>query len=71
MYNNLIAEIARNHLKNKNIAEAVGISERALKNKIKGVSEFYWREVVLIKTLFFPSLALEYLFEKGGGNNAA
>lgn len=71
MFKNLLAEMARNSIKKKVIASALGISERALSNKINGSSEFFWKEVYSIKILFFPELTVEYLFEKVGEKGAA
>lgn len=65
MFKNLLAEMARNGVKKKTIATVVGISEKTLNNKIKGVSEFYWSEVNVIHSQFFPETTIEYLFAKG------
>lgn len=65
MYHNLEAEIARNEIKRKDVAEALGISEKTLYNKIHGESEFSISECLTIKDMFFPELELEQLFKKG------
>lgn len=63
---NLIAEIARARpkLRYRIIARALDISERTLRDKIKGNSDFTWRETTLIHDKYFPELDKEYLFER-------
>lgn len=64
MLHNLEAEMARRNIKKKEIAEALGISERTLRNKLSGISDFTLPEATKIKDKFFPSLDLQYLFAK-------
>lgn len=64
MYHNLEAEIARNEIKRKDIAEALEITEKTLYNKIHGESEFSISECLTIKDMFFPEQELEQLFKR-------
>lgn len=63
MLRNLMAEIAREGLTQKQICEALGISNRAFANKMKGDSQFKWKEMQTIRSVFFDNLTLEYLFD--------
>lgn len=59
---NLIAEMARYGFKVKDIQNVLGCSEKTVRNKINGVTEFTYREAETIKNKLFPELQLEYLF---------
>ena len=61
MFNNLNAEMARNNMTIKNLAEKTGISYESLKNKMSGQTEFKRSEMILIKKEF-PDCSLDYLF---------
>ena len=64
MLPNLEAEIARNNIKKKAIANAIDLSERGLQKKLKGESSFTFPEAEAIRDTFFPDMELEYLFEQ-------
>ena len=64
MVRNLIAEMARKNLFNKDIADAAGISEKSVSNKILCKTEFTRKEMVAIKKAYFPECTLDYLFEQ-------
>ncbi|MDA8442361.1 MAG: helix-turn-helix domain-containing protein [Peptococcaceae bacterium] len=68
MLRNLKAEMARQGLSNKDVAKAIGISDRALGNKINGASEPTRREMIDIKRILFNHLSIVYLFELDEGN---
>lgn len=63
MYRNLLAEMKRNDIKNRDIADCIGVSARTASNKINGRSEFSWKETCSIQRMFFPNLTKEYLFD--------
>nr|DAO22773.1 MAG TPA: transcriptional regulator [Caudoviricetes sp.] len=42
----------------------IGISEKTLRNKINGITDFTWSEVLLIRKLINPKMKLEELFKK-------
>lgn len=48
----------------KDIAKKLGIKERTLANKLKGVSPFTWDEVLLIHSTFFPDILPVELFKR-------
>ena len=63
-YMNLMAEMARNNLKKADVAESIGVADKTFNNKLSGVSDFTFTEIVAIRDTFFPRLTLDYLFEK-------
>lgn len=63
-YPTLAGEIAKRGLKKKDIAESIGICDRALSNKLKGKVAFTWPEVSAIRARFFPDMAPEVLFRR-------
>ena len=69
MFDNLNAELARNKLTMKALAEKTGINYESLKNKMSGATEFKRSEMILIKKEF-PNCSLDYLFatEEGKEN---
>lgn len=61
LFNNLLAELARNKLTLKALSERTGIKYESLKNKMSGATEFKRNEMVAIKEQF-PKCSLDYLF---------
>lgn len=61
MFRNLSAELARNRMSIKALAEATGITYDTLKNKMSGVTEFKLAEMVSIAKVF-PGCTMDYLF---------
>lgn len=64
IYPTLIGEIAKRGIKKSVIAERINISERALYNKLSGLSSFTWEEVCAIKGCFFPDMDQTSLFAR-------
>jgi len=62
MNENLKAEMARNHIKTKDLAEAIGKDIRTITNRLSGKSDFSIPEARIIRDTFFPDLDIEYLF---------
>lgn len=61
-YPMLVGEIAKRGIKKSSIAKRIGISDRALYNKMSGAVSFTWDEVVEINSCFFPDLDKNVLF---------
>lgn len=61
-YNVLAGEIAKRGIKKTTIASATNMSNRALYNKILGVTPFTWPEVCEIQARFFPDMSKDELF---------
>lgn len=66
MLKNLIAEMARNNMSYKDIAEIFGRDEKSISNKISCKTEFTRKEMMTIKKEVFHSCILDYLFEQTG-----
>ena len=45
-------------------AKMIGISDKTLRNKINGITDFTWSECLLIRKALAVDLPLEVLFEK-------
>ena len=69
-YPMLAGEIARRGIKKRSIAKHIGISERALYNKMSGAVSFTWDEVVAINSCFFPDLDKNSLFKRADQTSA-
>ncbi len=63
MFSNLKAELARHNIKSKELATALGVSEKTVSNKLYGRSEFTLSEINAISILL-PDCELSYLFQK-------
>jgi len=62
IYPKLEWEIFVKGIKYKAIASNLKISERALRNKMKGLSPLYWMEACSIQKTFFPDIDKDTLF---------
>jgi plasmid maintenance system antidote protein VapI len=63
MFNNLLAEMARNKISKRDVAMHLGVSEKTLRNYIDGSTKISWLDTLKIKNNYFPHLSLEYLFQ--------
>ncbi len=68
MFNNLIAEIKRNGLTQKEFAKRVKINEVVFSRKLNSETEFKYSEIVRILEFFNLKLAFDYLFEETDKN---
>ena len=59
---NLEAEMTRYGVTKIDIQVLLGCSEKTVRNKISGETDFTLPEAFKIKRKFFPSLSFEYLF---------
>lgn len=64
MYLRLKYEIQRKGYSIDMFSNKIGISEKTLRNKINGITDFTWSEVLLIRKLINPKMKLEELFKK-------
>lgn len=64
MLRNLIAEMARTDISQKQVAELIDRDEKSVSNKIRCKTEFTRKEMVQIKKELFPDCTLDYLFEQ-------
>lgn len=63
MYPNLVAETAKAGIKNRTIAHETGVHENTISNLMNGKTKASVELAFSIKSKFFPTLPLEYLFE--------
>ena len=59
---NLSAQMARYGVTNADIQRLLSCTDKTVRNKIGGMSEFSISEAFKIRDTFFPSLRVEYLF---------
>ena len=64
MYYRLKIEISRRGYTIEKFASMLSISEKSLRNKINGTTEFTLSEVLAIRDLIDPDMLLEELFKK-------
>lgn len=64
MYPNLEAEMAREKVTRKDIAESLGVRHATVIDKLNGKYRLYLKEAQEIQAVFFPHLTIEYLFEE-------
>lgn len=64
LYLRLKYEIQRKGYSIDMFSNKIGISEKTLRNKINGITDFTWSEVLLIRKLINPKMKLEELFKK-------
>lgn len=69
VYPNLASEIAKRGIKKCVIATTLGISSRALYNKMSGHAPFTWPETCTIKEAFFPDVSKDFLFSRTDPKN--
>lgn len=62
MFKNLNAEIVRNGLNRKKLAEKIGMSTSTLYRKMNGKVEFRFNDIQKIVNTLNPELKIEYLF---------
>ena len=61
-YPTLEAEMAKNGVKKQELAKLLDITPRMLTFKMRGQVDFWWKEVLIIQSVF-PNVPLTELFE--------
>lgn len=64
MYPNLKAEMARHGIRNKDIAEVLGVTPKTVSSKINCRTYFMTDEIVKIRDTFFPKISIDDLFSE-------
>lgn len=64
MYRFLKGEIVKSGYTMKRLANELGMSEKTLRNKVNGVTDFTWPEALAIRKLINPEANIEELFLK-------
>lgn len=63
MFRVLRGEMVKADLTIAQLADRIEISEKSLRNKMNGVTEFTWSEVLIIRKIIAPTMSLEELFK--------
>lgn len=63
-FKNLKAEMARNSITIKEIAESIGVTRDTLSNKLKRKTPIALDEAFAINRIFFPEQDIHYLFNE-------
>ena len=64
MYRYLKGEIVKSGYQIKKLASELGMSDKTLRNKLNGITDFTWNEALAIRNLINPRMDIEKLFEK-------
>lgn len=64
LYRNLKGEMVKKDLTITKLAGLIGVTEKTLRNKINGDTEFTWSEVCSIHKIVNPKMPKEELFYK-------
>lgn len=59
---NLLAEMVRYGVTNTDIQKVLGCSEKTVRNKLSGDTEFTVPEAIKIRNSYFQGFRMEYLF---------
>jgi hypothetical protein len=63
-YKFLAGKLFDKGLKKNAVARKLGITPRALNNKIYGIAPFTWEQACTLQQKFFPEIPLEILFKE-------
>lgn len=63
-YKFLEGKIAERGIKKRVVAEKLGITPKALSNKLTGKAPFTWLEACAVQENFFPDLSKDILFQE-------
>lgn len=70
MYSFLRGEMIKAGISILSLSEKIGVSEKTLRNKLKGETDFTWPEATAIRGIVNPSMTMEELFvtdDQAGG----
>lgn len=68
LYPVLRSELDRRGIRLTAVSRALGITDRTLRNKLNGQTDFTWPEVCRINEQFFPDLKKDELFMREEAN---
>lgn len=63
MYSYLRGEMIRAGISVVSLAKEIGVSEKTLRNKLKGETDFTWLEATAIRKIVSPGKSMEELFQ--------
>ena len=64
MFPNLAKELKNKGITYRAVADLIGCSEKSVRNKMSGTTDFTLNEVFLINENMFPEYELKYLFKR-------
>lgn len=64
MYRELLGEMLKRGITRKELADKIGVSDKTIRNKICGRTDFSWSEIKAIRDIVAPDFGLEELFVK-------
>lgn len=62
MYSFLRGEMFKSGISILSLSKKIGISEKTLRNKLKGDTDFTWPEAKAIRRIVSPEMSMEELF---------
>ena len=62
MYPNLRFEMIKANISIVSLAGRIGVSEKTLRNKIKGETDFTWKEALTVRRIVNPQMSMEEMF---------
>lgn len=62
-YPNLEGEISKRGILKKDIAKTLGLTNKALSCKLTGRVDFWYREVCILQSKYFPDVSKDTLFK--------
>lgn len=63
MYRFLRAEMVKSNIPMYKLAQQIGVTEKTLRNKLNGKTDFTWQEALKIRRIVNPKMELEELFQ--------
>lgn len=64
MYSFLRGEMYKAHITVSALARQIGVTEKTLRNKISGETDFTWPEALTVRNIVNPEIGMEELFKK-------
>lgn len=61
---NLELEMKRFGVTSGDLQKLLNVSERTIRNKLNGDTDFTYPEAVKVRDTYFPSMRMEYLYSK-------
>ena len=58
MYPNLRLEMIKANISIASLAGRIGVSEKTLRNKIKGETDFKWKEALTVRRIVNPQMSM-------------
>ena len=63
MYSFLRGEMIKANITITSLAKKIGVTEKTMRNKINGDTDFTWTEALKVRSIVNPSLEMEKLFQ--------